>query len=80
MQLTLDLTEAVLRDDAIAWCDSCATADHAMIDSIWRERRDMVDLLCALEPGFDFAVACRLEAMRREAIAAARRIRSLLTR
>ena len=73
VQLTLDLTETILRDGDIAWCNSCATADHAMIDSIWRERRPMVDLLCALEPGIDFAVACRLEALRRGVIAAARR-------
>src|SRR5262249_28041012 len=43
VQLTLDLTDAVLGDGDIAWCDSCATAGHAMIDSIWRERRPMVD-------------------------------------
>jgi CelD/BcsL family acetyltransferase involved in cellulose biosynthesis len=80
VQLTLDLSEAILRDGGIAWCDSCATAGHAMIDSIWRERRPMVDLLCALEPGLDFVMACRLEALRRGAIAAARKVRSLLKR
>jgi CelD/BcsL family acetyltransferase involved in cellulose biosynthesis len=79
VQLTLELTDAVLRDGDIAWCDSCATAGHAMIDSIWRERRPMVDLLCALEPGVDFAVACRLESLRRGAIATARGIRALIT-
>ncbi|WP_336980342.1 GNAT family N-acetyltransferase [Altererythrobacter fulvus] len=31
----LDLLE---RED-IDWCDSCASADHPMIDHIWRERR-----------------------------------------
>jgi hypothetical protein len=80
VQLTLDLSDAILRDEDIAWCDSCATADHAMIDSIWRERRPMVDLLCALEPGPGFAVACRLETLRRGAIATARKIRALMTR
>jgi len=77
VQLTLDLTEAVLHDSDIAWCDSCATAGHAMIDSIWRERRPMVDLLCAIEPGLDFAIARRLEAVRRSAVAAARQLRAL---
>ena len=80
VQITLDLTEVILREDAIAWCDSCAVADHAMIDSIWRERRAMADLLCALEPGIEFAMACRLEALRRRAIAAARKVRSLFKR
>lgn len=80
VQLTLDLTEAVLGDGDVAWCDSCATAGHAMIDSIWRERRPMVDLLCAIEPGLDFAIACRLEAVRRRAVATARKIRALIRR
>jgi CelD/BcsL family acetyltransferase involved in cellulose biosynthesis len=80
VQVTLDLTEAVLGDGDIAWCDSCATADHAMIDSLWRERRSMADLLCALEPGLSFTAACRLEALRRGAIAAARKVRALVTR
>jgi CelD/BcsL family acetyltransferase involved in cellulose biosynthesis len=30
---------ALLDDDQIEWCDSCANADHPMIDHIWRERR-----------------------------------------
>lgn len=30
---------AVLDDPAIAWTDSCAAADHPMIDHLWRERR-----------------------------------------
>lgn len=29
----------VLRNREIAWVDSCAAADHPMIDHIWRERR-----------------------------------------
>lgn len=30
---------AILDDPDIAWSDSCAAADHPMIDHIWRERR-----------------------------------------
>ncbi|WP_365776649.1 GNAT family N-acetyltransferase [Novosphingobium sp.] len=30
---------ALLDRSEIAWCDSCAAADHPMIDHIWRERR-----------------------------------------
>ena len=30
---------AMLDDPAIAWTDSCAAADHPMIDHIWGERR-----------------------------------------
>ena len=28
-----------LARDGIDWCDSCAAADHPMIDHLWRERR-----------------------------------------
>lgn len=28
-------------DPAVAWIDSCAAPDHAMIDHLWRERRPM---------------------------------------
>jgi hypothetical protein len=80
VQLTRDLTETLLRDPAVGWCDSCATADHAMIDAIWRERRPMVDALFALAPGRDFALVCRLEGLRRGAIALGRGARRLLSR
>ena len=30
---------AILKTGGIEWCDSCAAADHPMIDHIWRERR-----------------------------------------
>lgn len=30
---------ALLDRPGVAWCDSCASADHPMIDHIWRERR-----------------------------------------
>jgi hypothetical protein len=29
----------MLNQSKIAWTDSCAAADHPMIDHIWRERR-----------------------------------------
>lgn len=30
---------AMLEDPGVAWTDSCAAADHPMIDHLWRERR-----------------------------------------
>lgn len=33
---------ALLGRDDIAWCDSCAAADHPMIERIWREKRTIV--------------------------------------
>lgn len=31
----------LLQRPGIAWCDSCAAADHPMIDHLWRERRSI---------------------------------------
>lgn len=39
---------AVQGDPAIAWMDSCAAADHPMIDSLWAERRSIVQYRIAL--------------------------------
>lgn len=39
---------AVQDDPAIAWMDSCAASDHPMIDSLWAERRTIVQYRIAL--------------------------------
>lgn len=39
---------AILDQPGIAWCDSCAAADHPMIDHIWRERRAIGRLSIAI--------------------------------
>jgi CelD/BcsL family acetyltransferase involved in cellulose biosynthesis len=39
---------ALLNKPAIEWCDSCAAADHPMIDHIWRERRAIGRLSIAI--------------------------------
>lgn len=33
---------AILGNDEIQWCDSCAAPDHPMIDHFWRERRPIL--------------------------------------
>ena len=80
VQLTLDLTDTLLDNAATDWCDSCATAGHAMIDSIWRERRMLADQLIALGSGRDLAFAYALERLRRHAFVTARKLRDLLAR
>jgi CelD/BcsL family acetyltransferase involved in cellulose biosynthesis len=79
VQLTLDVTQNLLNDRTIAWADSCATADHPMIDRLWRERRAMTDWLISVQPGAAFSLAGALESLRRRATAAARSIRDRLT-
>ena len=39
---------AMLEHDEIAWTDSCASADHPMIDHLWRERRTIGRLSIAI--------------------------------
>ena len=39
---------AVLDRADIAWCDSCAAPDHAMIDHFWRERRSIGGISAAI--------------------------------
>lgn len=39
---------ALLARDGIAWADSCAAADHPMIERIWREKREIVHLNIAI--------------------------------
>ena len=62
--------------------DSCATADHPMIDHLWRERLVLADLLIAPSAAAQgqFAVALHLETLRRAFIAAAKGVRDGLKR
>ncbi|MFC0203012.1 GNAT family N-acetyltransferase [Novosphingobium soli] len=39
---------SILESDDIAWSDSCASADHPMIDHLWRERRSLGRLSIAI--------------------------------
>jgi CelD/BcsL family acetyltransferase involved in cellulose biosynthesis len=82
VQLTLDLTRQLLADDIPARVDSCATADHPMIDHLWRERLALEDLLIA--PGgaslSRFRLARHLETLRRAALAGAKRLRDRFRR
>ncbi len=50
VQLTLDLTRHLCADPAIALVDSSASADHPMINPIWRGRLAIGDVLVPLRP------------------------------
>jgi len=82
VQLMLHTTDALLADPGLAQVDSCAAPDHPMIDHIWRERLALADRLVRPGPAgrAAFTGTCMLEAMRRSAIAAAKRGRDLLRR
>jgi hypothetical protein len=77
VQLLIDVTQELLDDPKVARADSCATAGHPMIDHVWRERLDLADHLMQTGPQrrSAFALACRLERLRRAAIAGLKRAR-----
>jgi len=82
VQIVLDATQRLLADSAVAQADSCANADHPMIDHVWRERLLLADRLIGVgpAPARDFALARRLEHWRRSAIAAAKALRNAIKR
>jgi hypothetical protein len=71
----MELTDSLLSEQAVARVDSCATADHPMIDHLWRERLELADRLIAVRATPAFALACRLEKMRRSALSGAKALR-----
>jgi CelD/BcsL family acetyltransferase involved in cellulose biosynthesis len=79
VQLTLDVTDSILADTTVARVDSCATADHPMIDHLWRERLALADFLIAPSATAmgQFRIARHLETLRRALIASAKRVRNL---
>jgi CelD/BcsL family acetyltransferase involved in cellulose biosynthesis len=79
VQLMLDVSEALLADATIGTIDSCATADHPMIDHLWRERLSLCDRLIAVRPApLAFAAACWMERVSRSAISFAKTVRDRL--
>jgi CelD/BcsL family acetyltransferase involved in cellulose biosynthesis len=75
VQIMLHATTALLEDRALARADSCAIANHPMIDHIWRERLPVADRLIHVGPhgSAAFRLAASLEAARRAALALAKR-------
>lgn len=82
VQLTLELTQDLLDDEDVKRTDSCATADHPMIDKLWLERLDLADHLVQIGPGRNlrFTLACALETARRAVISVVKRVYSYAKR
>ena len=78
--LTFAVTEDLVEDTTLIRTDSCAAANHPMIDHIWRERLTLCDRLIAVRPLASFASVRRLEMLRNAAIAAAKAVRSQMHR
>jgi CelD/BcsL family acetyltransferase involved in cellulose biosynthesis len=78
--LTFAVTEDLIEDPTLVRTDSCATANHPMIDHIWRERLTLADRMIAVRPRAPFAAARRLEMLRNAAVAAAKALRAQVHR
>jgi CelD/BcsL family acetyltransferase involved in cellulose biosynthesis len=75
VMLSAVLTNELVEDTTLAGTDSCATADHPMIDHLWRERLALCNRLIAVRPRASFSSVRRLETLRSAAIAAAKSVR-----
>jgi CelD/BcsL family acetyltransferase involved in cellulose biosynthesis len=73
--LTFAVTEDLVEDLSLVRTDSCATANHPMIDHIWRERLVLCDRLIGVRPRAPFSSVRRLEMLRNAAIGAAKAAR-----
>lgn len=76
VQLTLALTRSQLERSTVERTDSCAIADHPMIDHLWPERMAVADLFVGLrQEGHSLPIAVvRLEHLRRRLRGAAKHV------
>jgi CelD/BcsL family acetyltransferase involved in cellulose biosynthesis len=78
VQLALDLSETLGRDRSIALVDSCAVADHPMIDHLWGGKMDVADWLIPLGSRGSFMAELAAERLRRALIAPLKSLRDRL--
>ena len=74
VQFTLEYTRRQLAANSVDFTDSCAIADHPMIDRIWPDRMPVVDIFTAIHPdrAAAFHAAASREHVRRRARAIAK--------
>jgi len=78
VQLALDLTETLGSNRTIAMVDSCAIADHPMIDHLWSGRLAVADWLVPLAGEHTFVAGVAAERLRRALISPLRMLRDRL--
>ena len=64
-QLTLAMARNFAQDPSITLVDSCAMPDHPMIDHLWADRREIIDVLVSAGELASFHRAVQLEQARR---------------
>lgn len=75
VMLSAVLTSELAEDAAIVRTDSCAAANHPMIDHLWRERLPLANRLVAARRRAPFSAARHLEALRAMAIGGVKSVR-----
>ncbi|MBV1702761.1 MAG: GNAT family N-acetyltransferase [Hyphomicrobiales bacterium] len=67
VQFMIEFSKAQSAEEGLHFTDSCAIPDHPMIDHIWRDRMEMVDLLVSTKTHQtrNFALHALAERMRR---------------
>jgi len=76
--LALELTETLGRDRSIVLVDSCAVADHPMIDHLWRGRIELADWIVPLADARGATLALAAEKFRRAALRPLKSLRNRL--
>lgn len=76
--LTLELTDALGRDRKLALVDSCAVADHPMIDHLWRGRIEVADWTVPLADASSARLALAAEKFRRATLKPIKSLRDKL--
>jgi CelD/BcsL family acetyltransferase involved in cellulose biosynthesis len=79
VQLTLAMSRDLESDGKLSLADSCADANHPMIDRLWTARIDVADFTLAAKPGANVAFSLALAA-RQAKTAARERIKGLIAR
>lgn len=74
VQLTLDITRYLCADETVRSVDSTATADHPMIDHIWKSRLEIAETLIPLRAGYAAPLFASVISARRALREGARRI------
>ena len=74
IHLLYELTRALCVRADIDMTDSCAIANHPMIDRFWPDRVAIADVAVQLRGAVGFDAACRFDTLRRGLRASAKRV------
>lgn len=80
VQIATELTDILATDRSLALVDSCAVADHPMIDHLWPDRIAIADWLVPLDGTASYTAAVLAERARRMAIAPLKAVRRRIRR